>query len=290
MSRGPRREGPHTGRTGGLCLAPGGQSTPRWEPTAGGGAGRLGVVSAAIWLQGDMAPRAGGGGQQGQTAGGEEGIGACSAGPGQAEGSGYSWRCSASASPAEAAGPPRGPGRVGRLLCKGQRPEAACPQSDVGLRPAPSRLSDLQSWGGGRPYPSTCQGGRRGLQPETDWGADVPLPGPLLTGNGGTRGSSAPGQVPAQGGVWRCGWTPGGLLIRRDSCQSHRGATDRDKISRQAGAGRGLRRGCPSRVEALRLSPPPDETLTAEARGQAWTGAASLRPPWDRAEPGRAQP
>lgn len=66
------------------------------------------------------------------------------------------------------------------------------------------------------------------------------------------------------------------------------GATDRE--TRSPGGRRrwaGTPPGVPtSRVEALRLSPPPDGNPHREARGQAWTGAASLRPPWDRAEPG----
>lgn len=66
------------------------------------------------------------------------------------------------------------------------------------------------------------------------------------------------------------------------------GATDRE--TRSPGGRRrwaGTPPGVPtSRVEALRLSPPPAGNPHREARGQAWTGAASLRPPWDRAEPG----
>lgn len=126
--------------------------------------------------------------------------------------------------------------------------------------------------------PTPVPAGHGGLQPETDWGADVPLPGPPPHGETEAHGGPLPpGQVPAQSGVWVRGWTPGGLLIRRDSCQSHRvPLTERQDLPAGGGTGR----------QALRLSPPPAGNPHSEARGQAWTGAASLRPPWDRAEPG----
>lgn len=238
-------------------------------------------------------------------------IGACSAGPGGRGGgwrrSGRGWRYSARVSPAEAVGPPRGAGRVGRLLHKGQGLALIrcgllvsgaswfSGLRGVGVMGAPTTIPARP---GGAPA-----GDGLGNRHPASWA-------PSSQGNGGRRGSSAPqgesrrrvGSGCAGGhGAGRghphpvdAGWA----ADKERQLSESQGAADKEtSISQRAEALGGEPPGVPTaRVETLRLSgrqgaphPPPAGNPHSKARGQAWTGAASLRGPqalvWTLAAP-----
>lgn len=224
-----------------------------------------------------MAPRAGGGGSKAKRE--RRRSGACSAGPGQVRGSGHSWRCSASASPARRQpGPPGGQAGWADCCARGRSlKQPALNQMWASSNSAYPRLSDLRGSSGviWRPYPSTCQA--QGLQPETDWGADSPLPGPLLTGKRGhTGGPSAPRAGPsAERGLGARVDARWAADKKRQLSESEVPLIEERQDLREAGAEQGTPGGsATSQVEALRLSPPPDGNPPAEARGTGldWGG------------------